>query len=128
LGEFEDRINSLLSSPEEMSKIMQMAKMFMPEGDEPKVAQEQSGDLEYVKAADSKESMPGGAADSGMADLLGRVLNSGVKKDRRHALLAAMMPYLAGERQKKLERAMQLAQIASMAGMFFAEGGGVEDV
>ena len=123
MGEFEDIINSLLSSPEEMSKIMQMAKMFVPEGDESKAVREQSRGTEYVKAADSKEGLFGGAAD-----LLGRVLNSGVKKDRRHALLAAMMPYLAGERQKKLERAMQLAQIASMAGMFFAEGGGVEDV
>ena len=128
MGEFEDRINSLLSSPEEMSKIMQMAKMFMPEVDESKGAQEQSGDMEYVKAADSKEGLLGGAVDSEMADLLGRVFNSGVKKDRRHALLAAMMPYLARERQKKLEKAMQLAQIASMAGMFFTEGGGVENV
>lgn len=124
MAELEDMINNVLSSPEQMSKIMEMAKSIMPEGggdgqpSEPGPAPG-GGDLSGMMGTLGK--LMGGGGLSGLGGVLGDAL--GGKKDDKRALLEAMTPYLGDKRKEKMTRAMQIAKIASVAGKFLSEEG-----
>lgn len=113
MSELEDKINSVLNSPEEMSKIMELAKSFMGDESEP------SG------GGGNEADMP----DLGMMASIGKLLNgSGGGKNDKRALLNAMTPYLSEGRRAKMTKAMQIARIAGIAGTFLSEKGGDGDI
>lgn len=113
MSELEDKINSLLSSPEDMSRIMQLAKSIMP------------GEGESTAGGTEQDAGAAGSGlDAGLMASIGKLMGGGdEKKDSKRALLNAMTPYLGEERRRKMKKAMQIAKIASVAGAFFSESG-----
>ena len=130
MSEWEDQINSILSDPEQMSRITELANSLLSGG----------GSAGAAAEADTAGSMPdlsrlaeslrgGGSADSALLGRLGRLLHSAqAENGREQALLEAMKPYLSEKRRSKMDRAMQLAHMAKLAQLAMGELGGEHDV
>lgn len=133
MAEFDDKLNSLLSNPDAMSQIMQLAQSLsgdtqqqsaappppQPPPQNPSVGQigtqnPFSGDLFSV--------LGGGMDPKLMMKLLPLIQELGGQKDS-HArqLLFALRPYLREERQEKVERALQLARLFHIGKKFLSE-------
>ena len=100
MSEFEDRLNHILSSPEEMEKISRLAAQLMGGSEE-----------------------NSGTQANPMPDL-SRMLGIPGQVGSKTALLSALAPYLQPERRKKLEKALRLAQAARIAGIALESFGG----
>lgn len=118
MEDLEKKISELLSSPDSMAQLTAMARAL-------------SGN----QAAHSEEAPPGqpmdtvppppNAAEAGgfdmpdpqmMAKLMGIMRHLSVPKDdKKTALLNALRPYLSPQRQRKLDRALQMMQMTSAA-------------
>ena len=104
MSEFEDKLNHILSDPQEMEKISRLAAQLMGgsadgQGDAPPP--------------------PGG----GLPDLKGMLGGLGQRSDKS-ALLSALSPYLSPDRRQKLQKALRLAQAARIAGVALEAYGG----
>ena len=103
MGELEERLNAVLSDPQQMEKIAQMASKLM-------------GSI-----APEEKNAPG--MDPRLMGLVGRVaasLNGGGKA----GLMAGLGPYLAEGRRARLEKALRLGAAANLAVEFMGELGG----
>ena len=102
MNELEQKLNGILSDPQEMEKISRLAAQLMGGSGE-------SGD----------ESPSGGGFPDlkGLSGLLGQ---GGGKA----ALVQALCPYLSPERQAKLQKALRLAEAARIAGIALDAYGG----
>lgn len=115
MSELEDMMNKVLSSPEDMSRIMQLAQSLTSassaEHDEPP-AQPAQGTA---------------APDPEMAAVLGKLMRS-LQADcggnDKTVLLTALKPYLREERRNKIDKALRIAKIARIASSAFGEMGG----
>ena len=124
MSELEDKINGILGDPAQMEKIAGLAKSLMGGGD--------SGDApaEKTKSAggglDSLMQSGGDSAiDPAMLARLSRALSSGAgEKKQERALLEAMKPYLSEKRRSKMDKAIKLARLASIARIAMGEMGG----
>jgi len=105
MNDFEDKLNRILSDPEEMDKISRLA-------------------AQLVGGAAPGEAKPPHDAESGFPDLKGLLGKAGSGKNDKAALLAALSPYLRPERRQKLQRALRLAQAARIAGFAMEAYGG----
>lgn len=114
MSELEDRISSILSSPEEMNRITQLAQSLM------------GGSAPVPAQPDASEQPDSGMA--GMMEKLRGMMGSAqavpAGKSDTHALLEAMTPFLGEKRRRKMTRALQLARAAKFAGTMFSEEGG----
>ena len=119
---FEEKLNAILSDPDAMAQVMQLAQSLHL--DEP--ASDGSSD-----EAQGEERPPAGEAEpaanplGGLSDLLGEIdpgmirrllpllgeLRGGGEQDRRLELLNALRPFLKPERQAKVERAVKAARL-----------------
>lgn len=116
MSELEDRINSVLSDPEQMEKITKLAKSFMAGGQE-----EQSNDSGLGAMAGL---FGGEDIDPKMISRISRLLkNGGGEKKQERALLEAMMPYLSEKRRSKMNTAIKIARIAGIARAAMGEMG-----
>lgn len=112
MGEFEDKLNSILSDPEQMDKIAAMAKSFM-------------GGAEETTAPDELF----GGGDSGLFDMaslgkISRLISAGkAQNDEKQALFNAMRPYLSEKRREKMDKAIKLAGLARIARLAMGEMG-----
>lgn len=115
MSEFEDKLNSILSDPEQMANITRLA-----------------GQLMGTTAGESESQEPSAAAkpENGMFDsgMLGRLQGlmgtlSG-QDDGKSGLVKALAPYLREDRRARLEKAMRLAKAAKLAGAAIGEFGG----
>lgn len=120
MAEFEDMLNSVLSSPQEMEKIMGLAK-------------ELSGSLGGGgEAAKPAKSAPSGAAglfdglDPKTVSLITRLMGefSSGGRDDKTALVEAIKPYIKSERGADLEKAVKIARLARLAKTVLPELGG----
>lgn len=107
MSEFEDRINSILSDPEEMEKISRMAAAMMGGGAE--------------QGQESAPVQPDGELLQRLTKLVQRAGNG---ENDKAGLLRAMTPYLREDRRIRLQKAMRLAQLARLAGLAMEEYGG----
>lgn len=99
MGELEDRINSVLSDPEQFTQIRAMAQSIM------------GGAAESTAAA----AEPAGP-DPAMLGKLGALLRGGLgQKSPRLEALEALAPCLGEKRREKLTRAMKLARVLRLA-------------
>lgn len=105
---FEEKLNAILSNPEQMAGIAQMAQQLLG----------QNGG----EAAPAETPAPPASEAGGIASVLGKLAGGG--KSKSEALLLAMEPYLRPERREKLRRAMKLSRMLSLAGSVMKEGGG----
>jgi len=127
MSEFEEKLNSILSSPEEMQKITQLAQSF-------------AGGLSASPAggAETPASMPapvlsslGGLLPDGMdmgsvARMMG--MFGSAANSRSYQMLEAIRPHLKEKRQAKIDRAMQMARMAKMAqAAFKLQGSGKKE-
>ena len=130
MGEFEEKLNSVLSNPEAMSQIMNLAQSLNlgggPGGEEPP----QSGPESSSNPPPPPSSGPAGGGMDGLGNLadLGGLLGqidpkwinrllplvgelTGGGNDERMQLLDALRPFLKPERRDKVERAAKTAKL-----------------
>ncbi len=120
MSEFDDTLNKILSSPEDMAKILNLARSFT--GSSSEGSAEGDGDTSTT-AADS------GAVTSSLLDLDPKILRlisrlaseytSG--KNDKAELLNAIKPYLREDRHAKIDKATEIAKLARLARVAFSE-------
>jgi len=136
MAEFDEKLNSLLSNPDAMAQIMQMAQSLSGSGQQEQPSQPPpqqqpfswpgQGAPQAQQAAppaggDLLSSLTGGMDPKLMMKLLPLIQELGGQQDT-HArqLLYALRPYLKPERQEKIERALQLAKLFHLGKKFLA--------
>ena len=136
MAEFDDKLNSILSDPEAMAKIAQLAQSLSGgSGDGaaggPPPPPPQSGVGPQSGQERRPEAGPSPGGRDGLSGLLGgldpqlllrflpllRELGSSQDSNARQ-LLYALRPYLKSERQAKVERALQLARLFHLGRRF----------
>ncbi len=104
MSELEEKLEAILSSPEEMEKLMGIARSL-------------SGSLGGAQSGPAAPAA--GTSDPGPDPKLMSMLSgflSGTKPDEgKAALLRAMRPFLRPERQQALDEALRMAGLAKMA-------------
>ena len=122
MDNFEDKLNKILSSPEELGKIMGLARSLSGSSQDGGSVPQPAGGQE-----------PGGLTsmlgnvDPKVLALLSRVLGEYSSNDNdKTALISALKPYLREDRREKIDRAAQVAKLARLAKSAFSEfsGGG----
>lgn len=117
MSQLEDRLNALLSNPEDMGKIAQMASRLM--------GQIAPTDPPAGKGPDPSP-LSGDAA--GMMGAVARIMGGLNDQGSKKQLVAGLSPYLADKRRRRLEKALSIATAAKLAGAAFSEMGGGDDV
>ncbi len=110
MNEFEDKLNSLLNDPKQMESFASFAKSIM------------GGEMPNAVSAEAD-------IDPALMKKISGLLSRGDNlsgKDKR--LLEAMKPYLSEKRRSKMDRAIKIARLASIAQLAASEFGGDEDV
>jgi hypothetical protein len=104
LDDFGDKLNAILNDPAALSRIGELAKSVMG-------GEQEKGDGEEPEF------------DPGLISrIMGLLKRNGVKSDER-ALLEAMKPFLSERRREKMDKAIKLARLASIAGIAASELG-----
>lgn len=136
MSEFEEQLNSILSSPETMDQIMALANSISGGGASPQPEaggtpdEPRSGpDLSQLLSMLSGPNSPFGNLDPGLVQAgVSLIQEYGRDDQEQTALLTALRPYLPEERQARLDRAVQLARTArvlqSAYQMFRSRNGG----
>ena len=133
MAEFDDKLNSLLSNPDAMSQIMQLAQSLSGDTQQQSAAPPppqppphppsggQTG-TQNPFSGDLFSALGGGMDPKLMLKLLPLIQELGGQKDS-HArqLLLALRPYLREERQEKVERALHLARLVHIGKKFLSE-------
>ena len=113
-GELASRLEAVLSDPEQMAKLTEAAKGLFAQmpaaGQEPR-------DETPPPAAPAQP-------DAKFLAAIGKAFAGSGDKSRSTALLLAMRPYMKPEKQEKLDRALQIARMAHIAGAVMKEYGG----
>lgn len=119
MAEFDDKLNSLLSNPDAMRQIMQLAQSLS--GDDRNKPPESSPPPE-APGGDLFSALSGGLDPALLMKLLplAKELGGGQDSNARQ-LLYALRPYLKAEKQEKLERALQLARLYRVGKRFLSE-------
>lgn len=139
MAEFDEKLNSILSNPDAMSQIMQLAQSLgggaPGSGDPQPVSQQQTGWSSQPPPQQTGWSPPphaGGGGDllsslAGGLDprLISRLLPllqelGGQRDSNARNLLYALRPYLRSDRQEKIERALQLARLFHLGKKFLS--------
>lgn len=107
-----DKLNAILNDPEQFGRIARMAQSIM------------GGDSGAPAAKAPPEKTPELAA---LAARVSAAMGAGGGSDKR-ALLEAMKPYLSEKRRGKMDKALRLARLASMAQLLVGELGEDGDV
>lgn len=119
MGEFDDKLNSILSSPEAMGKIMDLAKSFSGGG-----SNESSNESRQENKAHSSAPDFGGI-DPKILGIISRIMSSTSGHDNdKTQLLNCMKPYLREDRREKIDKAVQIARMARIAKSAFSEFSG----
>ena len=136
MAEFDDKLNSILSNPDAMSQIMQLAQSLggaSPASSSPPGGQ--SGPQPEQAWEPPPQSAPppagagllssllgGGGLDMGLLTrLLPLIQELGGQRDSNaRNLLYALRPYLRSDRQEKVERALQLARLFHLGKKFLS--------
>lgn len=135
MAEFDEKLNSLLSNPDAMAQIMQMAQSLSGGGQEQAVpppppqqpapfsppGQGPQPGTQPSQGGDILSSLTGGMDPKLMMKLLPLIQELGGQRDSNaRQLLYALRPYLKPERQDKIERALQLARLFHLGKKFLA--------
>lgn len=126
MSELEDKLNTLLSDPNAMAQVMQLAQSLSSQGGEAETAQPspaappQGGAPPPADDLSSLLSQLTGGLDP---QLLARLLPVLRQMDRPEssetaALLYALRPFLREKRRDKVARAAQLARLIHLARLF----------
>ena len=123
MAEFEEKLNNILSNPEAMSQIMQLAQSLGGGGEPPPCAPppQPSAPPPPGGGGDLLSSLAGGLDPKWISRLLPLLQELGGQRDSNaRNLLYALRPYLKSERQDKIERALQLARLFHLGKKFLS--------
>lgn len=135
MAEFDDKLNSILSNPDAMSQIMQLAQSLggggtqepspasPPPGQPPSPSWGASPSPPQGGGGDLLSSlMGGGGLDPGLLARLMPLIQElgGQRESNARNLLYALRPYLRSDRQEKVERALQLARLFHLGKKFLS--------
>nr|WP_325234988.1 hypothetical protein [uncultured Oscillibacter sp.] len=137
MAEFDEKLNSILSNPDAMSQIMQLAQSLG--GDGQSAAPPPPGQPGPQQAPAWGPPPPQQTPPSGGGDLLSSLLGGGgldpgllsrllpliqelggQRDSNARNLLYALRPYLRSDRQEKVERALQLARLFHLGKKFLS--------
>ena len=135
MAEFDEKLNSILSNPDAMAQIMQLAQSLSGDSQGPvppppaPAPPPQSAPRPPAPppqgGADLLSSLAGGVDPTLLMKLMPLIQELGSQNDSNaRQLLYALRPYLKPERQEKVERALQLARLFHLGKKFLAEWGG----
>lgn len=136
MGEFEDKLNSILGDQAAMSQIMALAQSLGNGGTPPQEKSSSSSDEETDAAGEPL--IPAGREDNPLG-ILGsidpKMIQIGMRlwqeyqgeDDDSAALLAALKPFLREKRSRKLDRAIQIAKLSRVIRVAFQVMGGKGD-
>lgn len=112
MDELEEKLNTVLNNPSELEKISKIASAIMGgSGNKPEPPpQEPDIDMGMLK------------------QMLSGLRGNGGKKSESRDLLEAMKPFLAEKRRRKIDKAMKLARLASLAEIAVGGFGGEDHV
>lgn len=118
-------LESVLSDPAKMEKVTAMAKDLFAQGGQSGQSGQDGQDAPPSEEPAARPDAPSAppAGDMAFLSTLGKAFAGG-GKSRSTALLMAMRPYMKPEKQAKLDRAMQIAKMANIAGLVMKEYGG----
>lgn len=112
MDDLEQKIQSVLSDPEQMQQVLNMARALgvsIPESGEPK-AREQETPL-------PEQDIPPQAGVDALSEPVSQLLQQAGKLEKRQEnLLNALKPFLKPNRREKIDRAMQVARLSHLAG------------
>ncbi|MCI9553977.1 hypothetical protein [uncultured Oscillibacter sp.] len=125
MAEFDEKLNSILSNPDAMSQIMQLAQSLGggEAASAPSAPPPQPGPPPAAGGGDLLSSLMGGGGMD--PKLLSRLLPliqelGGQRDSNARNLLYALRPYLRSDRQEKVERALQLARLFHLGKKFLS--------
>lgn len=129
MSDFDEKLNSLLSNPDAMSQIMQLAQSLGGTAEASKPPPAQPVTPPPVSPIPDLSSLLGGGAlggpgglDLSMAAKLLPLLQAFNNQDSNaRPLLLALRPYLRPERQDKVDQALQLARLFCIGKKLLAE-------
>lgn len=132
MGELEDQLNAVLSDTAAMEQIMALAQSLG-------AGKNQSASDSNVSENQTVCTKQSGGILDGLSGIDPQMIQMGMQlfqeyqreDDRNTALLEALRPFLREERQKRLDKAIQLARISRVvrkAYQVMKEKGGEEDV
>lgn len=110
MDEFGEKLNSLLNDPKQMESFASFAKSIM--GGEMSNSAPAETDIDPVL----------------VKKISGLISRGGNLNGNEKKLLEAMKPYLSEKRRSKMDRAMKIAKLASIAELAASEFGGEGDV
>ena len=126
VAEFDEKLNSILSNPDAMSQIMQLAQSLSGGQEQPSAPPSPPppptpAPRRSAPAQDMLSSLAGGLDPKLLTRLLPIIQELGGQQDSNaRALLYALRPYLRADRQEKVERALQLARLFHLGKKFLA--------
>lgn len=121
MAEFDEKLNSILSNPDAMSQIMQLAQTLSGDGQSPDASTPPP-----PSSPDPISSLLGSADPSLILKFLPLIQELGSSQNNQaRQLLYALRPYLKEERQDKVERALQLARMFHIGKKFLANWEGL---
>ena len=124
MAEFDEKLNSILSNPDAMSQIMQLAQSLSGGQEQPSAPPSPPppptpAPRQSAPAQDMLSSLAGGLHPKLLTRLLPIIQELGGQQDSNaRALLYALRPYLREDRQEKVERALQLARLFHLGKKF----------
>lgn len=130
MSEFEDKLNTILSSPETMAQVAALAQQLSgepapPAPSPPQQTPQQPAPQQAPPAGGGLDGLLGalkglGGGDGGLDPaMLAKLLPlaqelGGPANDQRAALLHALRPFLRPERQEKVDRALRTAHMLAI--------------
>lgn len=125
MGEFEEKLNSILGDQQAMGQIMALAQSLgksSPQEEQEDTPPSQSSD----DAPDLSQLM--GSIDPKMMQLGMRLMREYQQNDSQNtALLQALRPYLREERRSRLDKAVQIAKMSRLLRVALGSLGKGED-
>jgi hypothetical protein len=130
VAELEDKLGALLSDPDSMAQVMQLAQQLSQTFGTQEQAAPPPPQPENTASADTSGlgSLLGGIDPKLIMKFLPLLQEYGKSNSQTMQLLYALRPFLKAERQGKVERAAQLARLIHLGKTFFKEMGGLEHV
>lgn len=110
MSELEEKLGTILSNPQMMQQIMNIAKMV-------------SAEQPTQTKGDENTSSPAFSIDPKLMQAVSGIASQSGMDPNQKSLLKALNPYLSQDKIRKLERAMGAARMANAASAFLGSGG-----
>lgn len=122
MSEWEDKLNTLISDPDAMAQVMQMAQSLSQQMGASGGAASSSGDPAAAAEHPPQQELSSllGGVDPALIQRLLPLLSqmNRLESSETTAFLLALRPFLKPERRDKVERAAQLARLIHLAKLF----------